>query len=198
MDHELTPAGQAVFDHLTTRFDGGPPVVSPPAPGPARALVPDLHIVRLTPPGPGWVYATTGLWEATQRDGHGLEFVLHAPRVDDVTHIETLSMVGYYHASGGDYTLGLGHTVPIGRPWQPGSACDHLLVSLPYPWGPEFERCEVPGGHAQLLWLLPITAAEKRYRHEHGLEALEQLFEEAEIIPNDPLRDCVVASRGKR
>jgi hypothetical protein len=33
----------------------------------------------------------------------------------------------------------------------------------------------------RFLWLLPITAAEKQFRHEHGLEALEQRFEEAKV-----------------
>jgi hypothetical protein len=66
------------------------------------------------------------------------------------------------------------------------------LVALPYPWGPELERCELPGGHARILWLLPITRAEKTYRHTHDLEALEQRVEEAEIIPTDPYRASVI------
>ncbi|MFI1994451.1 suppressor of fused domain protein [Actinoplanes sp. NPDC020271] len=124
---------------------------------------------------------------------HGLEFVLAAPTSDDEIHVETLTMIAYYHATGGDYALDHGHTVPIGRPWLPGSPCDHLLVSLPYPWGPELEHCDVPGGHARVLWLLPITGAEKRFRHSDGLEALEQRFEAAGIIPTDPYREAVVA-----
>jgi hypothetical protein len=195
VDHELTAAGRAVLDHLTDRL-GGDPIVSGPAPGPIHTLVPNLHIVSLATPGGGWVYATTGLWEATEQGGHGLEFVLHAPERDDETHIETLTMAGYYHASGGHHSLDVGHTVPIGRPWLPGSACDQLLVSLPYLWGPELEMCELPGGHARVLWLLPITEAEKRYGIQYGLDALEDRLEEAGIIPDDPHRECAVTPAG--
>jgi hypothetical protein len=121
-----------------------------------------------------------------------LEFVLYAPATADEVHVETLTMIAYYHAGGGDHALDLGHTVPIGRPWVPGSTCDQLLVSLPYPWGPELENGTVPGGHVRVLWLLPITAVEKEFRHSHGLEALEQRFDTAGIIPTDPRRSSVV------
>ena len=42
-----------------------------------------------------------------------------------------------------------------------------------------------------MLWLLPISEAEKRFRHLHGLEALEQRFEKAGVIPTDPHRETV-------
>jgi hypothetical protein len=32
-----------------------------------------------------------------------------------------------------------------------------------------------------VLWLLPITEAEKRYKNTAGLEALEQRFDEMEL-----------------
>ncbi|WP_203931612.1 suppressor of fused domain protein [Virgisporangium ochraceum] len=192
MDHDLTPAAQAMLEHLHDRFPGQEIAVLPPAPGRIPELVPGLHILSLTLSEGGHLYATAGLWDATQKDGHGLETVLHAPVADDVVHVETLTMVAYYHATGGDYTLDHGHTVPIGRPWVRGSSCDHLLLSLPYPWGPGLETCTVPGGHIRVLWLLPITAAEKRFRHTHDLETLEQRFEAAGIVPTDPHRRSVV------
>jgi Suppressor of fused protein (SUFU) len=40
--------------------------------------------------------------------------------------------------------------------------------------------------HARILWLLPITRAEKDFRHENGLEALESLFDDHAIDPVDP------------
>jgi hypothetical protein len=181
-----------MLEHLHDHFAGCHIAVLPPAAGPIHDLVPNLHILSLTPNEGGRLYATTGLWDATQDSGHGLEFVLYAPAADDDVHGETLTMVAYYHATGGDHALGHGHTVPIGRPWVRGSRCDHLLVSLPYPWGPELEICAVPDGHIQVLWLLPITAAEKAFRHTHDLEALEQRFDAAGIIPTDPRRRSVV------
>jgi hypothetical protein len=192
VDHDLTPAARAMLAHLHDRFPGCEIAVLPPTLGPIGELVPNLHILSLTPGEGGRIYATAGLWDATHHDGHGLELVLHAPAADNKVHVETLTMVAYYHATGGDYTLGHGHTVPIGRPWVRGSQCDNLLVSLPYPWGPELETCHVPGGHIWVLWLLPITAAEKTFRHTHDLEALEQRFETAGIIPTDPGRKSVV------
>lgn len=167
----------------------------PPTPGPIHSRVPNFHVFRLAPtPKEGdWLYVTAGLWEATQHDGHGLEFVLAAPTASD-THVETLTMVAYYHATGGAHKLDHGHTVPIGRPWIEGSACTYLLVSLPYPWGPSLEICTLPDGHLRILWLLPITKAEKVFRHKYGLEALERRFDAEPIIPSEPTRPSVVAS----
>ncbi|MFG2045096.1 suppressor of fused domain protein [Dactylosporangium sp. NPDC048998] len=192
MDHDLTPASQALLQHLHGRFPGRDVAVLAAAPGPIRDRVPTLHIFSLAPQEGGQLYATAGLWDATQMHGHGLEFVLYAPIAADEVHVETLTMIAYYHAAGHDHALDLGHTVPIGQPWIPGSACDHLLVSLPYPWGPKLETCAVPSGHIRVLWLLPITEAEKTFRHTHGLEALEQRFETAGINPTDSHRTSVV------
>jgi hypothetical protein len=41
----------------------------------------------------------------------------------------------------------------------------------------------LPGGHARILWTLSVTTAETEFRRQHGHEALEQLFDEAEITP---------------
>ncbi len=166
--------------------------------GPIHRRVPGFHVIRLGPaPGEyGWIHVTAGLWEATQHHGHALEFVLHAPEASD-RHVQTLAMLSYYHASGGSFALDHGHTVPIGRPWVSGSACDHILVSLPYPWGPSLEDCQLPdGGHIRVLWLLPITKAERQFKRANGLEALESRLEQAGIVPTDPHRASVVDSPG--
>lgn len=156
--------------------------------------VPGFFVHEIAP-GPrydGWTYAGVGLWEAVHEEtGHGLEFVMTAAaRLDRV--VELLAMAAFYHAGSPDMRLGLGHTYPIGEPWLPGSRCDHMLVSLPYPFGPELEKCTWPSGHAQLLWLLPITQAERDFKAAEGLEALEQLLEDARIDPWDPHREPVV------
>ncbi|MGW6999173.1 hypothetical protein [Streptomyces virginiae] len=39
---------------------------------------------------------------------------------------------------------------------------------------------------------MPVTAAEIEFRRRHGHEALEELFDEAEINPIDPFRASVV------
>ena len=88
--------------------------------------------------------------------------------------------------------MDVGHTVPIGEPWLEDSLCDHFLVSVPYPYGPDVEMCRWDGGHARLLWLLPITEAERDFRSEHGLEALEARLDRAAINFADPLRGSIV------
>jgi hypothetical protein len=45
---------------------------------------------------------------------------------------------------------------------------------------------------AHLLWAVPITEAEKCWRHEHGQEAFEQLMEDRALIPYDPSRPPLV------
>ena len=112
-----------------------------------------------------------GAWEAC--DDPRLEFVIAAPEQDQ-RHVELLSMSTWYH---GDRKRGTGHTFPIGEPWLPRSACEYFLVSQPYPFGPDLEVCNFPGGHVHVVWLLPITAAERDFKVREGLEALEQRFD---------------------
>ncbi|WP_204058609.1 suppressor of fused domain protein [Microbispora corallina] len=100
-------------------------------------------------------------------------------------------MNAYYHAGPPHQRLDHGHVVPIGRPWFAGSACDRYLISLPYPFGPDFEVCAWDGGHARILWLLPITPAERDLIMNAGLEAFESLCEEKRIDYTNPHRPSV-------
>ncbi|MFD8685923.1 suppressor of fused domain protein [Streptomyces sp. NPDC059651] len=156
-----------------------------------REVVPDLRVL-VVGPGPGsagWAYVTAGCWGARESDGQGLEFVM-TTHVRDQRFVDLMAMIAYYHCGG--HRLDLEHSMPIGEPWVPGSTCDHLLISLPYLHGPDLEHCPLPAGHARILWTLPVTAAEIEFRRREGHEALEQLFDEAEIIPTDPFRASVV------
>ena len=152
--------------------------------------MPDFRILVVAPgPRSGyWAYVTAGCWSAVNADGHGIEFVMMSQRREQAV-LDILAMVAFYHA---DHHLDHWHSVPIGEPWLPGSSCDHLLVSLPYMHGPELEECDLPEGHARLLWLLPITSAERDFRRQHDTEALEQRFDDVGIDPTDPLRASVV------
>ncbi|MEU0898930.1 suppressor of fused domain protein [Streptomyces massasporeus] len=155
-----------------------------------RQVAPDLRIL-VVGPGPRsdtWAYVTAGCWAAVEKDGHGLEFVM-TTHVRHQRFIKLTALIAYYHCGG--HQLDLEHSMPIGDPWVPGSTCDHLLISLPCLHGPDLEHCAVPGGHARILWTLPVTTAEIEFRRRHGHEALEQLFDEAEIIPTDPFRASV-------
>jgi hypothetical protein len=158
--------------------------------GPAVERFPNLRIAELSP-GPRanlWVYVTVGAWDVNLDSGSCLEFLITAPE-QDLRHVELLTMTVYYHQT---RTLGLGHTFPIGEPWLPGSLCDHMLVSLPYPFGPELEICNLEDGHVHLLWLLPITAKERTFKAENGQEELERRFDEAGIQFANPFRTSVV------
>jgi hypothetical protein len=62
---------------------------------------------------------------------------------------------------------------------------------LPYPFGPELENCEDALGHVQVLWLLPITGAERAFKIEHGLEALEERFDNEALRFWEPNRPSV-------
>ena len=154
-----------------------------------REAVPGLRVITVGP-GPrtnSWTYVTAGCWAVVEHGGHGLEFVLGTP-VRDPSFAALPAMVAYYHA---DHHLDIKHSMSIGAPWMPNSGCDHLLVSLPYLHGPDLERCPLRDGHARLLWMLPVTSSEIAFRREHGHEALEALFDEAQINPTDPHRASV-------
>ena len=75
---------------------------------------------------------------------------------------------------------------------MPGSSCDHMLVSLPYPFGPDLQACHVGDLHVEVLWLLPITQAEREFKAASGQEALEQRFDEAALRYWDIRRASVV------
>jgi hypothetical protein len=192
----LTFAQRAVKRHIVEFFD--PRMVGEvAAPARSQERVPGYTTFLVEPPGGNaspYVYVTAGCWDQVHADGdgHGSEFVLitrdHTP-----ANVLRLAMTAFYHcAPDASQRLGVGHTVPCGEPWVPGAAADHLLVSVPYPFGPSFEVCAWQGGHARLLWLLPITKAERDYKAANGLEALEAKFESASIDYTDPNRPSFV------
>jgi hypothetical protein len=158
--------------------------------GPEGRVPPAFRVVRVAagPKTPLTVYLSLGAWESSGDTGCGLEFLVTTAQ-PEMKCVELLTMVAYYHRT---ERLGLGHTFPLGAGWLGGS-CHHVLVSLPYPVGPDLEVCCLGDeGHVRFLWLLPITAAEKRFRHEHGLEALEQRFDQARLNFASPYRQSVV------
>lgn len=184
---------EAVHRHLTAYFDGHEITRHRWHRGPIEMRVPGFEVAQVSP-GPRiglWTYVSLGCWTVAHAERQGLEFVLCAPNQDSV-HVETLAMTAYYHAGLPHQRLDLGHTLSIGRPWLGRSACDHFLVSLPYPYGADIEVCRWEGGQARLLWLLPITQSERNFKVVHGLDALENRFDEAEIRFWDPRREPAV------
>ena len=157
--------------------------------GPFHELSPGFCVLEFAPTTTRseWTYASCGM--SNQPDAPSLEIHLFAPyRADE--HIELLTMAAHYHLTG-DY-LGLGHTVNIGRPWLPGSKCEHALISLPYLDGPNLEWLTKDTDSIRFLWLIPITLAERDFKKTHGLEALEKVFEEKGINYAEPFRSSLV------
>ena len=154
--------------------------------------LPDLHIAKVRPRARGdyWIFATIGAWRATEAEEHGLEFVA-AARSEAAGVMAHLGQLAYYHAGPPENRLGVGHTLAIGEPWMPGSPLDAILVSLPYPWGPSLEHCQIGTRHIQVLWLLPIYETERAFARTDGLEALESRFQESAFDFLDPGRASV-------
>ena len=179
---------QGIEEHVRSYFGGHEIGSISWLPGPAALQFPRLHVLAVEP-GPRtrlWSYVSEGAFETN--DDPKLEFVVLADR-PDTSLVELLTMAAYYHHTEG---LDVGHTLPIGRPWLAGATCDHLLVSLPYPFGPDLEVVLGGSGHRRVLWLLPVTQAERDYKVREGVEALEQLFDSHAIAYWDSRRPSVV------
>jgi hypothetical protein len=187
LDDDELHAG--VREHYETFFDReGEELIWPH--GPARARLRSFRVLRVPPNDHTglWTYASVGAFALGPDSGESLEFFLLTQQATDRA-VELVTMVAHYHHT---EHLGLGHRLPIGEPWLEGATCDAFLVSLPYPFGPTLENLEVGGGPVRVLWLLPITAAERRLATQDGLEALEERFDNARIEYWRPDRPSVV------
>ncbi|MET7282206.1 suppressor of fused domain protein [Kribbella sp. NPDC005582] len=182
----MSDVSEALEHHVRRFFRGRTVDAFTWAAGPISEQSPDFRVLRVAPAARGdlWTYLSIGGWAATS----GLEFVLCTESAA-ARAVELLAMTVYYQSS---RTLGLGHTLPIGEPWLPGSTCDHLLISLPYPFGPDLQTCHVGDRHVDFLWLLPITESERAFKVASGLEALESRFDQAELRYWQPDRPSVI------
>jgi hypothetical protein len=181
----------AIEDHIRSFFASCRVSVLP-AVGYGERL-PGLRVVEVEPQDDGgiWTYVSLGASWVAPVDEPPMEFVLLAPE-QSVRPPQLLRMTAWYHADPDpSHRLGWGHTLPIGEPWLDGSACDVLLVSKPYTIDPAFEVLNVGSTHVHFYWLLPITESEQQYRAKHGLDALEDRFEETGLAYWNPLRRAV-------
>lgn len=155
--------------------------------GPTHELPSGFGVLEFPPVKKGaWIYATCCM--SQPEDKSPLELHMYSP-CQYAEHVELLTAIAHYHRTGD--CLGLGHTVAFGRPWIPGSACDHGLVSLPYLDGPDLEIAEFSQAKLQFCWLIPITKEEREFKKSYGLDALEQRFETASFNYLDPKRRSV-------
>lgn len=190
--YDVNDPGEALDAHIRSFFAGHPVTRHTWPLGPVAERIPGFFVYAAGP-GPrfaGWSYVTAGCWRATARHQHGLEFVL-STNAEDPRHVEVLTMLAYYHAGPDSQRLDLGHTVPIGEPWTPGSLCEYELIALPYAYGPDLEVCAWNNGHARVLAALPITRAERDLKTADGVEALEQRLEQSGANFSSPDRPSV-------
>jgi len=167
------------------------PMISVPfTRGPIEDLPQGFGVLAFPPRGERtmWKYATRCM--STPDDVAAIELHMFAAERDDDSIAELLVACAHYHRTG--RTLNLGHTVNFGRPWFKGSTCGHGLISLPYLDGPSLEWLNVDGKQIHFLWLVPVTDAEVVFVREHGVDRLEQQFEESQFNYLDPLRRSVV------
>jgi hypothetical protein len=94
-----------------------------------------------------------------------------------------------------DTWIGNGHTVYRFEPLFPDSLLQHFLFLPPRPL-PHREmpgRVRVENHPVQLLWVVPITDAEREFKLAHGADALAALLDRHRLpLVLDPVRPSVV------
>jgi hypothetical protein len=100
--------------------------------GPMRRDCPGFRILRARPDDHGlWLYASAGASLLRQVEGTGHELFLVSP-TEAPELVELVTMAAHYAVFGSHEGVHEGHTLNIGRPWLPGSECDHLYLSTAY------------------------------------------------------------------
>ena len=157
--------------------------------GPVGHLPEDFRVVRFAPSPRRelWTYATAGM--SRRGDVDPIELHLFSPDASPEL-VELLFATAHFHRTGAK--LNLSHTVNFGQPWLSGSTCSYGLISLPYLDGQDLELFRLGSDLVRCLWLIPVTSREVAFKKEHGLEALEQRFEEVGFNYADPSRPSVV------
>ena len=161
----------------------------PPPEGRRHELPADFTVLEFAPRDDRrmWTYATCCMSQPT--DSRPLELHIFSP-YQSAEPVEILTAVAHYHRTGSP--LDLGHTVNFGKPWINESECEYGLISLPYLDGPKLENLTLPDGTVvKFYWLIPVTRQEVEYKKAHGLDALEERFEEAGFNYLDPHRPSV-------
>jgi hypothetical protein len=183
---------RAVYDHATGFWANS--VVSEEKwdEGPIEENVPGFKVLKLksNEKGRPVAYVTCGCFSVEAPDHIRHEFFLISPKVDN-QHVETLTMLANFHADK-KYRLDVGSIVSIGAPWMEGSKCNHLLISIPYPYGPKLEWLKTDTACIRFLWALPITEREAGFAELHGFSALEERFDSARLNYLDIFRPSAI------
>jgi hypothetical protein len=182
----------AIIKHLQSFWPGSSVFEESWGHGPIEDNVPGFKILKLisrTPDNPV-IYVTDGCFTANPEQHIRQEFFVISPN-EEPQHVETLTMLANFHADK-RFRLDVGSVVNIGSPWISGSHCDHLLISLPYPYGPKLEWLELAEICIRFLWAMPITTREAAFAELNGYGALEEKFDQVKVDYQDPFRLSVV------
>lgn len=76
--------------------------------------------------------------------------------------------------------------------YLPDSPMNHILFLSPFLWGEELRTLDFQSEKVGWLMAVPLSEAEKNYADEQGLEALEALFEQAQINVFDLDRESIL------
>ncbi|MFC6101248.1 suppressor of fused domain protein [Olivibacter domesticus] len=158
--------------------------------GPVHDLDKNFHILEfeLTETRNMWTYATCGM--SALSDLHPVELHLFSEDRDEGL-VELLTIVAHYHNTA--QKLDLGHTANFGRSWKKDSKCTYGLISLPYLDGPNVENLKLGEGKSVgFYWLIPVTEKEAIFKKDHGIEALENKFEQKQFNYLNPERSSVI------
>ena len=153
--------------------------------GPVQELGPEFRVLQFAPRKDRdmWTYATVGMSSPTVVPA--VELHLFTSQADE-SQVELLTVIAHYHRTGA--RLDCDHTVNFGRPWQVGSTCEFGLLSLPYLDGPKLENLQIGDLPFRCLWLIPMTRAERDFKKQNGLAALEERWEAKQFNYLDPKR----------
>lgn len=179
----------ALHDHLDAYWVGYDKSMIRVADHAVTAAAPDFRVACIHPRSDDepWAYVSLGGYALSPDPTCGLEFLVLG-RTADEQLAQVLALASALHSQS---PLKHGSVIDLQEPWTEGSTLQHLLVTLPYPYGPDLERCQAGTYSVRILWLLPITAGEFALLKQDGLEALEGRFEEAGIDFLDPARASV-------
>ena len=158
--------------------------------GSVEKLHPEFHVLRFkTDPNQNiFCYCTIGM-SLDRNDSNLIELFVYSPG-SHIAIVELLTVCASYHRN--TLPLNIHHTVNIGRPWLPGSLCDHAFISLPYIEGDKLEKFSFNNITTHCYWLIPITEKERDFKIANGCEELEQIFEANSINYLNPLRESLV------
>ena len=147
-----SPAKEAIRSHIAQQWPSHRITEEQWTKGSVSHVMPDLRILAAVPrkSGEPCIYVTCGASDIDVGATYGIEFFLYS-RSFELRHVELLSMVTYMHRVP-EHRFDVGHTMKIGWPWEDASACDRLLVSLPYSPGKRFEISIASRSLGALTW----------------------------------------------